>query len=854
MPTRETIRLVKEGKILEINAGEWAEQGERLVEEGYNIKFDNFNAVVDPKPGPLLEMARRVLNKRGKEDAYIITARDRKAQTAIFEYLKEEGVEFKFDNIYALGNSSGKAKADLLVKLIGEKNYNDIFFGDDATNVVTEVKKVLDLVDVKSTVQQVRASIDLSKEFNKNLEQASGVGAEKVYSDVKANLVGATRKKQRFFIPSSAEDFTGLLYNTLGKGKEGEAHMAFYQKNLLDPYNRATENLSKDRVNLFADFKALKKQLNVPKDLKLKTKSGFTNEQAVRAYLWGKTGKEIPGLSMTDFIELRNVIENDPKLQAFADQILEITKGDGYSEPSTDWAVGTITTDLMQLLQKDKRSKYLEEWTANKDAIFSKDNLNKLEATYGKKYREALENSLSRMKSGSNRISGGNKLSNNVLDYLNQSTGVTMFLNTRSAILQTISSANYINWSFNNPARAGIAFANQPQYWKDFTMLMNSDYLTDRRNGLKLNISESEIANAAKTSKNKAKAALNYILEKGYAPTKYADSFAIASGGAMFYRNRVRDLVKNGVVDSPSKPRKYTLAEAEAQALKEWKNTSEMSQQSSDPSKISQQQSTDVGRIILQYVNTPMQYARLQKRDIQDMVNKRAIPGKTLAQSNRTRVSRIAYYGFVQNMIFNTLQQGTFSLLAGDDDELTEKEEKKLIKTANGMLDSSLRGLGLAGVSLQVVKNLGIDIYDRSKKDRPEYSDSYKKLLDFSPSIKSKLSRIESAGYPFNSKKAREKVFEMGPYNPANPAYESMAKVVTATTNLPLDRMYRKIENLKDATADNNEAWESIAMFLGWPKWQIVEDEKEVEIPKRKKTKIQSGFKTNNNKKKTIIR
>ena len=385
-------------------------------------------------------------------------------------------------------------------------------------------------------------------------------------------------------------------------------------------------------------------------------------------------------------------------------------------------------------------------------------------------------------------------------------------------------------------------------------MLMNSDYLTDRRNGLKLNISESEIANAAKTSKNKAKAALNYILEKGYAPTKYADSFAIASGGAMFYRNRVRDLVKNGVVDSPSKPRKYTLAEAEAQALKEWKNTSEMSQQSSDPSKISQQQSTDVGRIILQYVNTPMQYARLQKRDIQDMVNKRAMPGKTLAQSNRTRVSRIAYYGFVQNMIFNTLQQGTFSLLAGDDDDLTEKEEKKLIKTANGMLDSSLRGLGLAGVSLQVVKNLGIDIYDRSKKDRPEYSDSYKKLLDFSPSIKSKLSRIESAGYPFNSKKAREKVFEMGPYNPANPAYESMAKVVTATTNLPLDRMYRKIENLKDATADNNEAWESIAMFLGWPKWQIVEDEKEVEIPKRKKTKIQSGFKTNNNKKKTIIR
>ena len=38
---------------------------------------------------------------------------------------------------------------------------------------------------------------------------------------------------------------------------------------------------------------------------------------------------------------------------------------------------------------------------------------------------------------------------------------------------------------------------------------MNSDYLVDRRNGLKLNIAENEIADAATTSKNKAKAALN---------------------------------------------------------------------------------------------------------------------------------------------------------------------------------------------------------------------------------------------------------------------------------------------------------------------------------------------------------
>lgn len=854
MPTKETIRLVKEGKIIELNAGQWAERGEKMAEDGFKIKFDNFDAVVDPKPGPLLEMARRVLKKRGKEDAYIITARDRKAQKAIFEYLKEQGVEFKFNNIYALGNSSGKAKADLLVKLIGEKNYNDIFFGDDATNVVAEVKKVLDLVDIKSTVQQVRSSMDLSEEFNKNLEESSGIGREKVYSPVKAKLVGATKKRQRFFIPSSAEDFTGLLYTTLGKGKEGEAHMAFYQKNLLDTYNRGVENLAKDRVNLFADFKALKKQLGVPKDLKLTTESGFTNEQAVRAYLFNQTGKVIPGLSLSDFTELNNVIEGNPKLQAFADQILEITKGDGYSTPGKDWQFGNISTDLMQLLQKEKRSKYLEEWTANKDAIFSTDNLNKLEAAYGPKYREALENSLTRMQSGSNRTGGGNKLVNNLLNYLNQSTAVTMFGNIRSAALQgTLSAGNYINQSFNNPLKAAKAFANQPQYWSDVSMLLGSDYLVDRRNGLKLNIAESEISAAVKGEKNKYKAALNYILEKGYLPTKYADSFAIASGGALFYRNRINDLMKNGIVDSPTDPRKYTMAEAEAQALKEWKNASETSQQSSDPIKISQQQSGDLGRVVLQYVNTPMQYARIQKRDVQDIANKRAMPGKTLAESNRIRVGRIAYYGFLQNLLFNGLQQATFSILAGDEEELTEKQEKKLVKTANGMLDSSLRGLGLAGVSVQVIKNLGIDIYDRSKKDRPEYSEAYKKLLDFSPSIKRKLMGIQSAAYPFDSKKAREEVFEMGPYNPANPAYESLAKVITAATNLPLDRMYRKVENLKNAAADDAEAWQSVAMVMGWPKWQL-EDADKIEIPKRRPVKIKSGFSGSKKKKKIIVR
>ena len=64
------------------------------------------------------------------------------------------------------------------------------------------------------------------------------------------------------------------------------------------------------------------------------------------------------GLSKSDFKELNDIVEGDAKLKAFADQILSITKGDGYSKPGKNWAAGTITTDLMELLNTTKRGKY----------------------------------------------------------------------------------------------------------------------------------------------------------------------------------------------------------------------------------------------------------------------------------------------------------------------------------------------------------------------------------------------------------------------------------------------------------------------------------------------------------------
>ena len=827
LATSNNIVIAKRGdEEIKLNAEEFAEKGLQLKEEGYTMDFSDFNRVTDGGRGPLFKVAQAIKDARGNEDLFVLTARAPESQQAIYDFLKAEGLEFKKKNIIGLGNSTGAAKAKWIVEQAA-KGYNDFYFADDAYQNVKAVRDALSVIDVKSKVQQAKFkfSENVDEDFNKIIENNFGIGRQKEYSAAKAKTIGASKGKGKFWIPYSAEDFQGLIYKLLGKGKEGDTQMAWFKQHLLQPYTRAMNSLAAARVNLLDDFRALKKALNIPKDLQQTNDSGFSNEQAVRVSVWSKLGYEIDGLSKADQKELNDIVQNNENLKLFRDELITLTKGSEYAKPGESWLAGTITTDLIDTLNTSVRSRLLKEqgWTDNVDLIFSDKNLNKLEAIYGPRYVEALRNSIMRMKQGKNRLFSGNRLSNRMLDYINNATGVVMFLNARSAILQTISSINFINWSFNNPYNAGKAFANQTQYWKDFKTLMNSDYLKDRRNGLRINISESEIANAAKTGKNKAKSAISYILSKGYAPTQIADSFAIASGGATWYRNKVKDLMKR----NPN----MSLKQAEAEALVEWRDVAEQSQQSSDPSKISSQQASDAGRLILAFQNTPMQYARLQKRAFQDLINRRGD-----AKSN---VSKIIYYAVVQNLIFNALQQAIFALGADDEEE---KKDKKYFDIAGGMIDSVIRGLGIGGVAVATVKNFLLDIYERSKRDRPEYTDSVWKLLQFSPPISSKISRLRQAAWQLDSKKRRKQIMEMGPFDIDNPGYEASAKVISAVTNVPLDRVLSKYNNLEAAMSEEAEWWQTVAMIAGWPEWQIMPKDNKQSVSEKPKIKTKSSI------------
>ena len=328
-----------------------------------------------------------------------------------------------------------------------------------------------------------------------------------------------------------------------------------------------------------------------------------------------------------------------------------------------------------------------------------------------------------------------------------------------------------------------------------------------------MEVNEADIAEMAK--KGGVRGVINEILRVGFTPTQLADSFAIASGGSTFYRNRIKTYEKQGL----------SKVEAEKKAFEDFRETAEVSQQSSRPDMISQQQAGSLGRLVLAFANTPSQYARIIKKAALDLKNGRG--------DAKTNISKIVYYTFAQNLLFNALQQGLFALAFGDDED-DEKKKEKTIDLANGMSNSLLRGMGFYGAAVAAIKDAALRVYKESEKKQPKYEKASIDFLGITPPIQSKFRKIASAGRAIQFAKKGE--FE--DFSIDNPALEAGSKVITATTNIPLDRLLIKTQNINDALAQDVEYWERTALILGWQDWQLGIESDEDKKERGRATKI----------------
>ena len=240
---------------------------------------------------------------------------------------------------------------------------------------------------------------------------------------------------------------------------------------------------------------------------------------------------------------------------------------------------------------------------------------------------------------------------------------------------------------------------------------------------------------------------------------------------------------------------------------------------------ISSQQASPLGRLILAFQNTPMQYMRLTKKAYLDLKNGRG--------DWKTNVSKIAYYAAIQNLIFSTLSNAMFGMMFDDEEEVDWDRKKG--RVVNNMMDTVLRGSGVYGAIASTLKNMVMRFnYEANKKGNPDYAYVVIEAVNLSPPVGSKARKLYNAlqSYKFDADEMKDAGFSLD-----NPGLLAIGNVLSATANIPLDRAVMILNNIKEASDSENEAWQRIAMSLGWNTWDVGVDPYESQKSKKKKSK-----------------
>ena len=76
-----------------------------------------------------------------------------------------------------------------------------------------------------------------------------------------------------------------------------------------------------------------------------------------------------------------------------------------------------------------------------------------------------------------------------------------------------------------------------------------------------------------------------------------------------------------------------------------------------------------------------------------------------------------------------------------------------------------------------------------------------------------------------------------------NPGFLAAGNVISSTTNIPLDRAIKKLNNLKAASDSQVETYKRIALLAGWSEWELgIKKKKEVKSKSTGKTTKKSKY------------
>jgi hypothetical protein len=164
------------------------------------------------------------------------------------------------------------------------------------------------------------------------------------------------------------------------------------------------------------------------------------------------------------------------------------------------------------------------------------------------------------------------------------------------------------------------------------------------------------------------------------------------------------------------------------------------------------------------------------------------------------------------------------------------------------MFDTVLRGSGLPGAILSTTKNVFMKFAAEERKGfNADHAQTLIQAANFAPPIGIKARKLYSSmkGYQIN----KNVIPHMG-YSINNPAYEIAGSFTAATTNIPLDRIVQKSNNIREILTGDHKWWQNTSLAAGYRPYDVgivdaekeeakglVKQEKKIEANKKKAKK-----------------
>ncbi len=521
----------------------------------------------------------------------------------------------------------------------------------------------------------------------------------------------------------------GLFDRLIPQTLKGRTQLKALTDRLVKPVMQVENTLTGLRRNYHNEHALAGKESGLPSgklvssvyDVMDRTKSvgGLTQSHSVLMYLANKRGDAAnSGLTDSEIAEHVAYVENNPKLQALAERLYDIT-GDGWvptiqesTSGGESWEDYGILGTLGNYLRTTKRAQLLADsgWTGNKNVMLDETFYNNIRANYrnGDKVVKALKSNIKSLQYG-NTSDYDNEYLNAIHKWGALMIGLPFGGNPEIGVKQLTSALNYVDAFGPNNLISAATVLGTKRWRENWVRVMQSDYVRNRFQSKSFDNEVAALAASGDFTPSHVKQLWRKVAS-GYITGNFGfvslgDVGAIILGGTGYVTNYQKHYEKQ-INESTGK--KYTKEEAYAKAEEGFIENSEKTQQSRDVTQLSPDQRDFFGKLVLHFTSFQQAAHRFATASYRDA--KRAGDGNILKAPLKDQLRFLAHFVFyrgISPMMFNAVTDGLINAALGG---AGEPDEEWIKEMGIGVAEFNLVGRGkwgkLAFAAIKVARYL----------------------------------------------------------------------------------------------------------------------------------------------------